>query len=112
MPQPNRIGDFASKLDELVREATLAGAELIVESAKERVPVDPTAKHHLRDAIHTQVDEDGVWVVAGDREAWYGHMVEHGTTHSAPEPFLIPAVEENADKVVDLVRDAIRRAAL
>lgn len=109
MPQ-NAIRDFTALMQKLVREAELAGAELIAEAAKERVPVDESAQTHLRDAIHVKETEDGVLVVAGDKTHWYGHLVEHGTSHSAPHPFLIPALEQEQGRVVGLISEAIRKA--
>lgn len=82
--------------------ATEESAELIVDRAKARVSVGTGG---LRDAIH--VEREGVAeyeVVAGDEgDVFYGHMVEHGTRHSAPRPFLIPAAEETKNEAVMLV---------
>ncbi len=66
-------------------------ADAIAEDAKGRVPV---ATGKLRDAIH--VERKGLAeyvVIAGDDEAFYGHMVEFGTRRQPPHPFLTPAAE-------------------
>jgi hypothetical protein len=47
-------------------------------------------------------------VVAGDDDVFYGHMVEHGTTHSAPHPFRVPAAEEARDPVRNLFVASLR----
>lgn len=111
MPRENRIGEFAAGLPALMRQVQLQTAERIVEGAKERVPVDPNAETHLRDAIHVHEDEDGVSVVAGNREHWWGHILEHGSVKMAPRPFLMPAVEEQTAQFVEDSREALRRAA-
>lgn len=111
MDQTNRIPEFIAKLEGELRAVELAAAERIRDGAKNRVPVDPNAETHLKDAIHVDPDEEGVWVVAGNKEHWFGHMVEHGTTHSGPEPFLIPAVEENTESFVSEAREVLRRNA-
>jgi HK97 gp10 family phage protein len=69
-------------------------AEHVAEAARERVPVDTGA---LRDAIHVEPAEHGIgeFVVAGNTEAWYGHLVEYGTVNTDPRPFLLPAAEAN-----------------
>ena len=103
------IPEFIAGLEAAVRAAELAGAEMVVASAKERVPYDPATKHHLRDAIHTEETEEGVLVVAGDKDAFWGNWVEHGTTHSPPHPFLVPALEENRAAIIDGVSAAIRK---
>ncbi len=106
------IPAFVAKLEALIREAEQAGADLVLESAKAKVPYDEHTKHHVRDALHTEETEDGVLVVAGDHDVFYAHMVEHGTTHSPPHPFLVPALEENGAAIIGLVAEAVRKAAL
>jgi HK97 gp10 family phage protein len=102
---PEIIGELSALADEIGR----AAAELIMEDAKARVPVGDR-EPHLRDRIHIEHDEAVGWyVVAGDREAFYGHIVEHGSVNAAPQPFLVPAVEGNRGKIEELGRAAIRR---
>lgn len=80
-------------------------AEAIEVGAKSRVPVD---SGDLRNSIHTERIDDGYAVVAGDSDVFYGHIVEHGSTRTAPRPFLIPAAEAVRDNLDDLVRAAFR----
>lgn len=96
------------------------GAEAIAEEARNRVPVNTG---RLRDAIHVEKRASGVevggqhvggvysdwFVVAGDTKAFYGHMVEFGTTHSPAHPFLIPAFESRRPVLEGLVREALQR---
>lgn len=88
--------------------ATREAAEVVVERAKARVSVN---EGDLRDAIH--IEREGVAeyaVVAGDEnEVFYGHMVEHGTSHSAPRPFLVPSLDETEDLAVRLVALTLKR---
>ncbi len=42
--------------------------------------------------------------------ARYGHLVEHGTTHSAAVPFLGPALAESTNRVKELIAQSIREA--
>jgi HK97 gp10 family phage protein len=102
----SQLKRIAEELEPEVREALHNGAEQIAEAARVRVPVDTG---HLREAIHVTVEREGFHVVAGDKEAFYGHMVEHGTTHSPPHPFLVPAFEENKERLVESVNEAIRK---
>lgn len=106
----SRISEVAAALERNVRAAELAGAELIAGTAQEKVKVDPDAETHLRDAIHTVETDEGVFVVAGDNEHWWGHLLEHGTVKMAAQPFLIPATEEKAAEVVEGVRRALHRS--
>jgi HK97 gp10 family phage protein len=106
VPYTSRIPKIALELDPAVMAALDAGAHLVAEAAKERVPVNTG---RLRDAIHVEHDGDDVAVVAGDTEAFYGHIVEHGSTYVPPHPFLIPAMEANRTEVVGMVKAAIGR---
>jgi HK97 gp10 family phage protein len=102
----SRLPDIAAGLRRRVIVATEQGAELVAQKAKARVPIESGS---LRNAIHVERDGADVYVVAGDREAFYGHMVEHGTRHSAPHPFLIPALEESRDAILDLIEANLKR---
>jgi HK97 gp10 family phage protein len=102
----SRIPKITVEMLPAVEAALQAGAEIIESAAKGRVPVDTG---RLRDAIHIERDGLGFDVIAGDTDAFYGNMVEHGTTHTAPHPFLVPALEAKRTEVVTSVREAIRR---
>lgn len=102
----SRFPEITAELRPRVSAAVKAAAEGIENGAKERVPVDTGA---LRDAIH--VERQGVAeyaVIAGDSAAWYGMLVEHGTTHNPPHPFLIPAAELGREAAEGLVQAALR----
>jgi HK97 gp10 family phage protein len=96
----SRIPLIIAELDDKVREGVVEVAENIADGATERVPVDSGA---LRDAIHVETDENRVRVVAGNTEAFYGHIVEHGGVHTPARPFLIPAYEAERPKLEDVV---------
>lgn len=102
----SRFPEIAAELRPRVSAAVKAAAEGIEEGAKSRVPVDTGA---LRDAIHTERRAVAEYaVVAADDEVWYGMLVEHGTTHNPPHPFLVPAAEVGRDAAEGLVRAALR----
>lgn len=104
----SRIPMIAAGLPVLVDRAVEEAADKIVESAKVRVPDRAPVGEGLIAAIHTErrgVGERAV--VAGDGDHWYGHLVEYGTTHSAPKPFLVPAAEETRPVFVSLVQAAL-----
>ena len=101
----SRIPQITASMVPRLEAATGAGAELIAERARQRVPVNTG---RLRDAIHVEADEGGFAVIAGDTEAFYGHIIEHGGVRSAAHPFLIPATEESRLEVIGLVAAALR----
>lgn len=101
----SRLPQIAIEIEVLLDEAIEKGAEVVKRDAKVRVPV---ATGKLRNAIHVDPEDDGVYVIGGNDDAWYGHLVEHGTTRTPPRPFLVPALEENRDTVVGIARAALR----
>lgn len=101
----SRLPQITAALPARVDVALKAGAEAIERGAKDRVPV---ASGDLRDAIHVEDADDGFYVVAGDEETFYGHLVEHGVTHTAPRPFLIPAAEAARGEIVAGVAAALK----
>ena len=102
----SRIPAIAAELHGLVEAALVPGAKMVATAAKLRAPVE---SGDLREAIHVDVQPEGVYVVAGDNKVFYGHLVEWGTSHSAPEPFLVPALEANRKAVVKLAKEALKR---
>ena len=104
----SRIDIIASHLDEEIDPAMRQIAEEIVAGAKARVPVESGA---LQRAIHLDRRAEGEYAaVAGDTNAYYGHIVEHGSAAGGrgrgpqpPRPFLIPAAEAAKQHIDDRV---------
>ena len=86
----SRLGEIARKVGPTAVRALRPHMDAIALGAKARVPVETGA---LQRAIHVDSEPNGYSVVAGDRDVFYGHLVEHGTRHSPPHPFLVPAFE-------------------
>jgi hypothetical protein len=86
----SRIPQIITAAEARVAAANLATAERIADGARGLVS---RVSDDLHDAIHTEPDQDGVAVVAGDDQIFYGHLVEFGSVHAAPHPFLVPAAE-------------------
>lgn len=109
----SRLAEISAELPKLVDDALKEGAELVAADAERRL--EP---HRLSGALEGQIYVDdkkraGIYVRAGDPKdpsfAFYGHLIEFGTSHSPPFPFLVPALEENAGTVERLARVAIGR---
>jgi Bacteriophage HK97-gp10, putative tail-component len=121
----SRIPDIIRQLDPQVNLALVESAEEVARIARFLVPKETG---RLMEAIHVERRYDHgkvvTYVVAGDRQAWYGHIVEHGATHKgkrshghtdwtgrvAARPFLVPAAEASRKFIVNAGRDAIQRA--
>lgn len=96
----SRIPLIIAELDDRLIEGVTEVAEAIADGARERVPVDTGT---LRDAIHVEVDQSSVRVVAGNDDAFYGHIVEGGGVNTPARPFLIPAFEAERPRLEDVV---------
>lgn len=106
----SRISEIVASLGPEVAKAVEAGADLVAQSAKDRVPVDTG---RLKDAIHVEPDPEdaGFAVVAGNNKVFYGNMVEHGgAVNRAPHPFLIPALEADRPAIEALIAGAVKKA--
>jgi HK97 gp10 family phage protein len=110
----SRLPEIPEEIVVRLAEAVHEGAQRVAENARDRAPVATGA---LRESIHTEPAPENKtgpaeWVVAGgqvgDTDVYYGHMVEYGTAHSMPRPFLGPAAEDNRDDVVALGRRALK----
>jgi HK97 gp10 family phage protein len=102
----SRIPQITRELRSDLDSGLKRGADLVAVAAEGRVSVR-TGK--LRASIH--VAKTGISeyeVIAGNDEVFYGNMVEHGTTHSAPQPFLVPSLEGSRSAVLALAREALR----
>jgi len=92
-----RLGDRATGL--LLREAVEKAAEPIVEAAKEKAPKRSGA---LAEGIHGEVTTSkqgqAILDISYNKKQYYGGMVERGTKHQAAQPFLRPAIEEQAEE--------------
>src|SRR5438128_8025386 len=79
-------------------------ADEAVETAKQRAPVDTGA---LRDSIGAIVEGTDALFYA---EVHYAFFVEFGTQYMAPQPFLMPAIDEMQTKLNEHMRQAIEDA--
>lgn len=114
----SRIPEIAASLEPRAELGIRAAAEKIEHDAKERAPVgSPPEDPHpgrLRESIKAEKIDGEWWVLAPARAgteeqgAPYGHMVEFGTVDTAPQPFLIPAAEDNRVSVAVFVAGALR----
>ncbi len=118
----------------VVRKAATAGARLIRDEAKSRVPVDTGL---LKRNIVVKKFRDqgpgnvryGIGLVSSKAvysnnktnrrkgrvgqsyyqdKAFYGHMVEFGTRKMKARPFLRPAFESQKEKAVDIVKNTLK----
>ncbi|TYC93044.1 HK97-gp10 family putative phage morphogenesis protein [Novosphingobium sp. BW1] len=108
---------------EVVEEAITEGAEVIAEEARILVPA---RTGNLRDSIDVstqalnyasgRLGRGSYEVFVGARQGkgqphdgFYGHMVEFGTVHSPPQPFIRPAFDQKAEEATEVAVDRLRK---
>lgn len=83
-------------------------ARLIAADAVQRIHPGPNPVH-LADEIHVEREAPASYlVVAGERDAYYGHILEHGSVQAAPRPFLLPALEAQKPDALARTRAILR----
>lgn len=86
----SRFPEIIAELRPKVSAAVKVSAETIAEDAGAAAPVGPTGElGQSIEARNEGVAEYGIYA------AWYWFFPEFGTAHSAPEPYMLPAVEAN-----------------
>lgn len=83
------------RLDRIARDY----AERIARDARAMAPYDPNRRApgpHLRDTITVDRLDDGVYIIGP--EARYGHIIEFGSVRQSPQPYMLPALDRNADR--------------
>jgi HK97 gp10 family phage protein len=109
MSLTSRFPQIAASLQPRVTAALREAADEVADEARGRVVV---ASGDLRDSIHVDQDGDDVYVVAGNDDVYYGHLVEFGSTPGGTpmpaRPFLIPALEAKRDDIVRSVKTVLR----
>lgn len=105
----SRIPQIVVEIEHFVEDAIEEGAEDVRAAAEARLqPHRVTGR--LAEETHVHKEPEGFYVVAGDDtgDVFWGHMLEHGTSHSPPYPFLVPSLEERRGRIVNRVSGRLR----
>lgn len=105
---PERVAERVTK------NALRAGARVIRDEAKDRVPVDTG---DLRDSVvvrsptQRQRKHGAALVVVGFEKpiSRRAHLTEFGTQHQPAQPFLRPAVDEGGRRAIDAIGKSMTR---
>lgn len=124
-----RYDRLAAAAKGAARPAAQAGIQVLYDEVRARVPVgtkphSTKGKKHtfepgnLRQAIY-QAYADGSTperatyrVSWNKKKAFYGHMVEHGTSRTAAQPFLRPAYDARREDARAVARAELHRRAM
>ena len=94
-----------------LRGGVRAAAKLLQKSAKDNAPVDDG---DLRDGIIIKEDRrapESVSMQVGTRKGIrHAHLVEFGTVHMKPQPFLRPAFDENVENIFQVMGNAMAKS--
>lgn len=86
------------------KQALTAGATIVEAEAKVRAPVDTG---QLRGSIGYEVGESEAKI---GTIVDYSIFVEFGTSRQRPQPYLRPAIDENTDKIKQVMADILKGA--
>jgi HK97 gp10 family phage protein len=102
LEQLKNIGEGINKT-----KALLAGANIIVDRAKEIVPVDTGT---LRDSIEALEIDGDVYIHASADQGGgeYSAFVEFGTVKMSAQPYVRPAIDEKLREVEQMVGSNIQ----
>lgn len=92
-----RLADINTDLSDAMSQA----AELVANSARASCPVDTGA---LQASISASSSGSGASIGAG---AGYAAYVEFGTCKMAAQPFLVPALLNNSDAIIGIIKSAV-----
>ncbi len=108
-----KLEEIGNKAGKIQNEALKKAAETVLDSAKEKVPVD-TGKLKDNLDISKVKTKNGekyieVGITKGDNsEIFYGKFIEWGTSQRPATPYLQPAYEENQNKIKEIIKQELK----
>lgn len=96
------LNEQAERLKKGLEKGVALGGELVCGAAKTKAPVDTG---RLRSSISSMAD--GLQCEIGTNVE-YAIYQEFGTYKMAAHPFLFPALSENTDGVVRIIRESVK----
>lgn len=104
-----KLEELANLGDDAIKDAVLKGAIHVEGEAKERTPVKTG---RLRASITHEVFSSGAdheGRIGPGNDVEYGIHVEFGTVNQRAQPYLRPGLQESRDKILDILKNAIKR---
>lgn len=96
-----------------LRRAAKQGAEVIVQEAKRRAPVDTgLLRKSIRSKFKKRRSESVTVEIGPSEKAYYGYFVEFGTSKMAARPFLRPAADACYRQAAEETKQAVVEAVL
>lgn len=118
----DRLADIEAKIaKKALRTAARKGMAIVRDDVKANAPEDTsddadTLKTKAFIALQTSFRQGTLYVRVGVRGGakknpntpYYWRMVEFGTQHQAAQPFMTPALENNAEAVLERITAALK----
>jgi len=100
---------FDRESRENLRKAVRRNANALRKAIRGRAPVDTG---NLRNSIRAKYEKDGFGADVGPTrpKGSHAHLLEFGTVKMAAKPFITPAAEEQRNKYMNDIKNAIRGA--
>jgi HK97 gp10 family phage protein len=120
------LKECASALDEfsnatarnVIKRALMDSGEPVESAAASLAPIitgelrrDVTISTQLKKSQRKQNPKQStveVYVGVAGKRGPFAHLVEYGTAHSAPEPFMRPAIDANTGNVIEIFRSELK----
>jgi HK97 gp10 family phage protein len=104
----DRAPEFRRRAEHALIESLHEAADTLEGRAKQEVPVRTGT---LRSSIHTEVEErrKELELVSGGKGARHAHLVEFGTVHMPPDPFMRRSVDRERLTVLRTIRKGQER---
>jgi len=99
---------LAPEIEKAVAGASVKAAEAVAADARRLVPVDSGELQASIKAMKSKFKDGGAIILAGNKKAFYAHMIEYGTVKKAAKPFLRPALKKNKNKTKKIIEKAVR----
>ncbi len=99
--------DIANQLESIIKKA----AEIIVDEAKKRVPVDTGKLRNSLTVKTLEVKKDQLVIGVGPegKDVYYWFFVEFGSANAEAQPYLRPAFENKKNAVKKEISREIKR---
>ena len=109
--QLGRLSEALRK--EVLKEAMKAGAEVIADGARARVPTDTgELRRSIRTTSRASKRTAAASVVVGRKRTDYALATEYGTQTRSPRPFLRPAFDARKAMAVEEIRRKLKAAIM
>ncbi|MFT8459960.1 MAG: HK97-gp10 family putative phage morphogenesis protein [Liquorilactobacillus ghanensis] len=110
----NGFEDLARQLNQIkidksvAQESLKQAADFYLEQLKPSIPTWAKGMHHAKNDVSVKVNDDNVQVIFGDK-SYYWWFVENGTSKQRAQHFARNTLEQNKNKIEQIMAQKIER---